>query len=623
VLPCPALAQDAGGERDAATLPPVVVTASRLPDARPLVSATATFLDRRAIDVRAPASVPQLLQGASGAYLDQAGGPGGFASLYLRGADPSATLVLIDGVRANDSTNSRGGAFDFGSLDPASVDRVEILPGASSAIYGADAMAGVINVVTRVPGAGEPGARARLGAGGSRYRTGLVEGRVGTGTLGVNLGASVLEDGPWASASQTRLETAWARGRLSSSADLVLDGAFRATRREGRSFPEDSGGPAFAVRRTLDERESDGAFASLSARKRLAWGTLSLYGTGSRTTESVDSPGVAPGVRDPFGIPPNRSDSTYRRYVVGAGAATGVDDPTGAAGVEYQRESGRSESELMIGPQWIPGAFSLERTTWSVFGEGRVRPTANSALQVGLRADAVTGFGLRPSVRVGALYAVPDTGASLRASFGTGFKAPSFFALGNPIVGNPNLLPEKSRTAELGVAVSDADAPLAYAATVFRSTYGNLVDFDAGPPPQLVNRTEVGVAGIELSARYRAKAFSLGGSATLLEYDLPAGVDALRSRPRQQARAFASAAVTAALSFDATFTWIGKVYDSSVPTGPRYLPAASILDLALTVRAPHVTFRVAVDNALDRDYEQFIGFPALGRRFRADVEVKI
>lgn len=618
-LPGAARAQDAGGER-AATLPPVVVSASRLPDAQPLVSPTAAFLDRRTIEPRAPASMPQLLQGAGGAYLDQAGGPGGFASLYLRGADPSATLVLVDGVRANDPTNSRGGAFDFGTLDPATVERIEVLPGAASAIYGADAMAGVVNVVTRTPREGESGARARLGAGGSGYRAGLVEGSLGAGRLGVALGASILEDGPWASASRARLQTLWARGRLSPASDLALDGAFRATRREGQGFPEDSGGARYAVRRALEDRDGDGALASLSARKRLAWRTLSLYGTGARTTESVDSPGVAPGVRDPFGIPANRSDTSYHRYVAGASAATG---PAALAGVEVQRESGRSDSQLLLGPQWIRGTFSLERTTTSAFAEGRVRPTADASVQLGLRADAVTGYGVRPSVRVGARHALPGTGAALRASFGTGFKPPSFFALGNPIVGNPDLLPEKSRTAELGVAFADPGAPLEWAATAYRSTYSNLIDFDAGPPPKLVNRAEVDVTGVELAATYRAKAFSLGGTATLRDYDLPAGVDALRSRPRRQARVFASVAVAAGVAFDASFTWIGKVYDSSVPTGPQYLPAAAVLDLALTARAAHLTFRVALDNALDRDYAQFIGSPALGRRLRAEVELKL
>ncbi len=82
-------------------------------------------------------------------HVDQVGGRGGTGSLYMRGADPNYTLVLVDGVRVNDPTNARGGSFDFSALDMADVERVEIARGPYSAVYGGDALAGVINIVTR------------------------------------------------------------------------------------------------------------------------------------------------------------------------------------------------------------------------------------------------------------------------------------------------------------------------------------------------------------------------------------------------------------------------------------------------------------------------------------------
>lgn len=624
VLQPPALAQEPADARDGAFVAPaVVVTGSRLPEARSALPPGAAVIDRAAVERQAPASAAQLLQGVGGAYVDQAGGPAGFASLYLRGADPSSTVVFIDGVRANDPTNSRGGAFDFGSLDPATIERVEILPGAASAVYGADAMAGVVNIVTRAPDGTAPGLRAGGGVGGSGFRSALVAGNAGTSSLAVNAGAALNEDGPWRSGSESRLGTLWARGRLAPGPGLALDGTLRLTRREGTMFPEDSGGTVYAVRRELERRSSDGAFASLGARKDLAWGEARLYATGSRATEQVDSPGVAPGVRDPFGIPPNRADSRYDRYALGASGATAADGSSAVLGAEFQRESGEADSALRLGPQWVPGSFALTRTTWSVFGEGSVRPTASTSLQAGARADWVSGLGLNPSFRVTGSLAIPRTSASLRASFGTGFKPPSFFALGNPIVGNRDLMPEKSRTAEVGVDASAARAPLAAAATMFRTVYKNLIDFDAGPPPRLVNRPEVGISGAELSLRYGADDLSVGGSAALLDFDLPPGQVALRNRPRAQARLFGSVALMPSLVLAANLAWTGKVYDSSVPTGPVYLPAAAVLNLALTFRTPTAAFRVAVDNALDQSYEQFVGVPGLGRRVRAEVELKI
>ena len=113
------------------------------------------MLEREDFDVEKPAKLADLLRRVAGVHVDQVGGRGGTGSLYLRGADPNYTLVLVDGVRVNDPTNARGGSFDFSALDVADVERVEIARGPYSAVYGGDALAGVINIVTRR----RPGAR--------------------------------------------------------------------------------------------------------------------------------------------------------------------------------------------------------------------------------------------------------------------------------------------------------------------------------------------------------------------------------------------------------------------------------------------------------------------------------
>src|SRR5690349_22136178 len=128
---------------------PVVVTGSRVA-ARPAdLGANVTVLERDDFDVEKPAKLADALQRVAGIHIDSVGGRGGTGSLYLRGADPNYTLVLVDGVRVNDPTNARGGSFDFSTFDMADVQRIEIARGPYSAIYGGDALAGVINVITR------------------------------------------------------------------------------------------------------------------------------------------------------------------------------------------------------------------------------------------------------------------------------------------------------------------------------------------------------------------------------------------------------------------------------------------------------------------------------------------
>jgi outer membrane receptor protein involved in Fe transport len=98
--------------------------------------------------VEKPATLAELLSRVAGVHVDQVGGRGGTGSLYMRGADPNYTLVLVDGVRVNDPTNARGGSFDFSGLDVADVDAWRSRAG-RTAVYGGDALAGVINIVTR------------------------------------------------------------------------------------------------------------------------------------------------------------------------------------------------------------------------------------------------------------------------------------------------------------------------------------------------------------------------------------------------------------------------------------------------------------------------------------------
>ena len=90
-----------------------------------------------------------LLRRVPGVHIGQPGSRGGRASIYTRGLDPNHTLILIDGVRMNDPTNNRGGSFDLSTLDPAGVERIEISRGSISAVHGSDAIAGVVNIITR------------------------------------------------------------------------------------------------------------------------------------------------------------------------------------------------------------------------------------------------------------------------------------------------------------------------------------------------------------------------------------------------------------------------------------------------------------------------------------------
>ncbi|MEJ0061027.1 MAG: TonB-dependent receptor plug domain-containing protein [Terricaulis sp.] len=99
-------------------------------------------------------------------------GQGAISEIFLRGAESNFTVVLIDGVRVNDTSNARGGGFDFSTLNPDEIERVEIVRGPLSAVHGSDAMAGLISIETRLPGE-EPVTRFRGEIGAEGYSRAL------------------------------------------------------------------------------------------------------------------------------------------------------------------------------------------------------------------------------------------------------------------------------------------------------------------------------------------------------------------------------------------------------------------------------------------------------------------
>jgi outer membrane cobalamin receptor len=603
-------------------LPPVIVTGSQLPRSESTASQSVVVLSEREVRDRAAATMPELLRNSAALHVDQPG-IGGFASLYLRGADPSHTLILIDGVKVSDPTNARGGGIDLSSIDPRTIARVEILHGASSAIYGADAMAGVVNLITRRPQ--QSGARVGGGIGGVGYRSAFASGDMRSNSIGVRAEAAATNDGGGGESGFVRLRSGAIRVDAGEPNERRFSASVRMQHSTAAAFPEDSGGPVLAVRRQLDRRETEGIVAALDGETPTAWGALRLYSNLFSQDTDLDTPGVAPGARDPFGLPRTVSASRYRRWSVGATTVVGTgEEPPLLIGVQYEKEQGEVTSTLFFGPFAAPANFSKQRDTRSAFAEGRVRLGGLLTAQLGGRVDDVEGHGTHATVNAGAVYRVPRFGQRLALSYGTGFKPPSFFALGHPIVGNPQLKPEESRTVEASVASDAVAARLAYRLAIFRSKYENLVDFDPGPPPSLVNRSGVGIKGYDASASLRAaNTVTLKAGVTTLVFDLPDGAPPLRSRPRHRATASAAYAPTAQVSAGLYASWVDRAFDSSIPTGGMYLSPYAVVDasIAYAIRGARVV--IAVDNVLDKDYRQFIGFPARGRRARLELALEL
>src|SRR4051812_28859408 len=268
LFPCLAAAQSAEH---------IVVTATRLGDED--TRANVSVIDAGQIAARNPASAVDLLRDLPGVFVQQSGGRGSVVSLFTRGAKPNFTLVLLDGVKANDPTNTRGGSYDFSTLDLNDIARIEFVRGPASAIYGSDAVGGVINIISR-RGSAVPEAAISAEGGSFGYAriAGHVSGPIGGATA--NLGLSYTDSGmpvEGSSLKGTNLDGALDLPEIGGAA-INFTGRYGSS--TATSFPDSSGGPRLAVRRSLDHRDITESVAGAHARRPIMewWQATLDYG---------------------------------------------------------------------------------------------------------------------------------------------------------------------------------------------------------------------------------------------------------------------------------------------------------------------------------------------------------
>jgi outer membrane cobalamin receptor len=269
----------------------------------------------------------------------------------------------------------------------------------------------------------------------------------------------------------------------------------------------------------------------------------------------------------------------------------------------------------------LGGKFKLTRYTSSPFFAARAAWPFGLTLEAGVRADFPTGFATEVSPRVGAAYKFAATGTTVKTNWGEGFHLPSFFALGNPIVGNANLKPETSRNFDIGVSQSLWTNKIEIGVTYFENRFRNLIDFDAGPPPQLVNRSNVIARGVEAELHFKPiDSLSFRSQFTYTHTDIEDSAEELRRRPRWRAGMDARWQARPDLTFNLGIFYVGTTLDSSIPTGDRNLSPYTRVDLASVWSVtPNLKLSLAIDNLFDRKYEEAIGFRAASIRPRVSL----
>jgi len=560
-------------------------------------SLSTTVVSREQLETYGSSSLAQLLSDVSGVFVDQNGGRGSFNSIFLRGADPNFTQIRINGIVVNDATNTRGGAFDLGSLSALSIERIDIIRDASSALYGSQALAGVINIVTRQAESG-------------------VEAAVGFDSHGGYSSSVMLASEALSFTLTSERPNSSIEGSLYESDQIDLSGHWLFSQRHElrfntriqdsvtEAFPDDSGGALFAVNRELEHRESVAAQLGIHYLYTLESGSKVEINTSifSREEQRL-TPTIFPGMRDPAGFPQVESDTDYRRTLAEV-RYLGVNQKrwNWFAGLSWEREEGDQISELDFSVFALPSDFSLERDTISASALVNGQLTEKLKLSFGGRLERIEGETIF-SPRISAEYKVGEK-QELFASWGEGFKSASFFALGDPLIGSPDLNDERAQSIEIGHRWANDRWQVSH--TLFSTEFTDLIDFDAGPPPALLNLSRVENQGIESAVKLAInKQWVIDLNQTYVSIDAPTS---LGQRPRYRAHL----AINYSASDDVSIWLRGqrttKRFDSSIATGDLFLPSFNSLDIGARWRLrPRWTLTANVQNVLNKSYQQSVG----------------
>ena len=479
-LALPAFAQD---PQD---LEEVVVTATRLPA---IVADTpgARVIDGETIEKRGAVFAADILTDIPGLSVVRSGAFGGVAQVRIRGATPGKTLTLVDGVPVNDPAEVNG-AFDYSGFELGDIERIEVLSGPQSSLWGSDAIGGVIAFTTRevngVRAEAEAGSydtlRGRLAAGvaNETYAFGAWVSRFDTDGISA---ADEADGNPEADGYENT--TLGAKGRYAFTPSVELDGSLRWSDSQADldGFPA----PTFALADTLDTTATE----QWSGTVRLKAVALGLSHQFSLSASDI--------TRDTVSDFPSRfeADRQVYRWQADGEYGTALDYVFGA-----EREE--TEGSLSDGTNASLG-------TTSVFGVARYAPSERLSLTGALRWDDTDDFGSETTGRVSAAYDL-DGGFTLSGASGTGFKVPSisqavcdFCFSADPF---PVLTPETADSVEVALGWASSDGRIEGRATLYRLNVENQITYLFDPvtfDSVYVNIAETRTDGVELEARAR------------------------------------------------------------------------------------------------------------------------
>lgn len=612
VLSTPAWADEAEAGDDT-----IVVTASRTEQKLSEVGKSISVIGLDTIEQRQTASIADLLRTMPGVTILRNGGLGSFTGIFIRGAQSEQTVALIDGVKINDPSSPAGG-FNFADLLTDNLERIEVLRGPQSVLWGSQAIGGVINIITRAPGD-----QLKLYATGEygSFETGRLSGAV-TGKVGptaISGGAGyITTDGISSAQSGTEQDGYHLFGsylktntELADGLSFDLRGFYTKSKvdLDGSSFS-----PPFLAIDSLEYQRQQQIVGYAGLNAALFDGRLTNRLAATFTRIDRDS-------YDPAAVPVKNFDARGRnlRFEYQGVADLGIVRAT--FGAEHLNEKLRTVSAFS-GPAITARA---KAKTDSAYLDLHAKPIEGLNVGGGIRYDDHSQFGGATTLSADLAY-TPNAGSTIiRASYGEGFKAPTLYQLYGDF-GFDKLRPEQAKGWDAGITQQLIDDAVQIRATWFQRNSRDQIDFDLSTF-KYFNIAKARARGVEMELRIaptRELLFTANYTYSKSVNRNPADANfgkQLARRPRQTVNVTGDYRWAFGLSTGATITHVARSFDDAGHA--RQLGDYVLVDLRASMP---VTDRIEltgrIENLFDEHYQTAAGFGQPGRAAYAGVRLR-
>ncbi|MCX5813351.1 MAG: TonB-dependent receptor [Proteobacteria bacterium] len=601
------------------SLDEIVVTATRVETPVEEVASSISIVTSKEIEDKKEPMVLDVLRGLPGVDVTQTGGLGRSSSIYIRGANPEHTLVMIDGMEVNDVMHF-GRLYDFSDLTIDNVERIEVLRGPQSTLYGSGAIGGVINIITK-KGAGKP--KFFVSGEGGSYNT-FRESAGLEGSLKnfyYSLGISHINSKGISSAyrKDSNIETdGYDNASFSSRFGFTLgkhvNTDFIVHYTKTRSDIDNGGG-----------RGGDDVNNIYRAAQLLLKGKVDIALFEGKWIQSIE---FATNTNDrtyfnprDFQHPDDAEKSSYNGRLNKIGWQHVVEahkTNTLTFGVEYKEETGKSDYRWINA--WGTGTTlfpekSAHNTGYYI--QDQVKLGEQFFGTIGLRLDDHSEIGSKITYRIAPAYFIKKTGTKIRGTYGTGERAPSLYQLYAPAtvwgaVGNVNLKPEESKGWDFGIDQDFFNEKVTLGITYFSNKFKNLIDYDN--TLGYVNIGKAQTDGVEFSTRIKARDdLTFDFSYTCMDTENQDTGESLLRRPKNKFSADTSYSFSEKGSIHLRVLYTGQRRDWMPYPSSGIVGGHTLVNIATKYNiTKQIQLFARIENLLNRQYQEVRGYGTPG-----------